>query len=140
MVNVEVLFSKKITFSLKKKALNQTKLLQLMRNYMELMQMVLETYQIYLGQCPSMKNMGILKQSLMVESLLEITTERGSQKFYKPIYVHSLANALNEIKVSMIFLVVTFFVGRWVQQIVNKLNGREDCCAMKNLRYLLCCK
>ena len=32
MVNVEVLFSKKITFSLKKKPLNQTELLQLMRN------------------------------------------------------------------------------------------------------------
>ena len=140
MVNVEVLFSKKITFSLKKKPLNQTELLQLMRNYMKLMQMVLETYQIYLGQCPSMKNMGILQQPLMVESLLEITTERGSQKFYKSIYVHSLVNALNEIKVSMIFLVVTFFVGRRVQQIVNKLNGREDCCTMKNVRYLLCCK
>ena len=55
---------------------------------------------------------GNLKYSLMVDSLLEIMTERGSQKFYKPIYVHSLTNAMKEIEVSMMFLVVTFFVGR----------------------------
>ena len=35
------------------------------------------------GEC------GNLKVSLLVESLLEIMTER-SQKFYKPIYVNSL--------------------------------------------------
>ena len=46
----------------------------------------------------------------MMESLLEIITERGSQKFYKFIDVHSLTNATDEIDVS-IFLVVTFFVG-----------------------------
>ena len=40
---------------------------------------------------------GDLKYSLMVESLLEIMAERGSQKFYKPIYVHSLTNAIKEI-------------------------------------------
>ena len=57
-----------------------------------------------------MKNVGMLQ--LMVDSLLEIITERGSQKFYKPINVHSLNDAINEIEVSMIFLVVTFFVGR----------------------------
>ena len=45
-----------------------------------------------------------------MDSLLEIITEKGSQKFYKPINVHSLTNAINEIKVSMIFLVVLFFV------------------------------
>ena len=49
-----------------------------------------------------MKDVGILTQSLMVESLQEIMTEIGSQEFYKPIYVHSLANAVKKIEVSMI--------------------------------------
>ena len=49
----------------------------------------------------------------MVDSLLEMITERESQKFYKPVDVHSLTHAIDEIEVSMIFLVVTFFVGRW---------------------------
>ena len=44
----------------------------------------------------------------MMDSLLEIITERGSQKFYKPIDVHPI----DKIEVSMIFLTVTFFVGR----------------------------
>ena len=48
----------------------------------------------------------------MVNSLQKIITERRSQKFYKNIDVHSLTNAINEIEVSMIYLVVTFFVGR----------------------------
>ena len=48
----------------------------------------------------------------MVDSLLEIITERGSQKSYKPIDVHSVTNAIDKIEVSMVFLVVTFFVGR----------------------------
>ena len=30
-------------------------------------------------------------------------TERGNQKFYKPIDVHSVTNAIDEIQVSMIF-------------------------------------
>ena len=59
-----------------------------------------------------MKNVGISKQSLMMDSLLEIITERGSQKFYKPIDVHSVTNAIDKIEVSMVFLAVTFFVGR----------------------------
>ena len=59
-----------------------------------------------------MKNTGISKQSLMVDSLLEIITERGSQKFYKPIDVHSVTNAIDKIEVSVVCLVVTFFVGR----------------------------
>ena len=46
----------------------------------------------------------------MVDSLLEIITERGSQKFYKPIDVHSMTN--DKIDVSMVFLAVTFFVDR----------------------------
>ena len=48
----------------------------------------------------------------MVETLLEIITERGNQKFYKPIDVHSLTNAIDKIEVSMVFLGFTFFVGR----------------------------
>ena len=50
----------------------------------------------------------------MVDNLLEITTSnrKRSQKFYKPIDVHSVTNVVDEIGVSMIFLVVTFFVGR----------------------------
>ena len=31
---------------------------------------------------------------------------------YKPIDVHSVANAIDKIEVSMVFLAVTFFVGR----------------------------
>ena len=46
----------------------------------------------------------------MVDSLLEKITERGSQMFSKPIDVHSVTN--DKIDVSMVFLAVTFFVGR----------------------------
>ena len=50
----------------------------------------------------------------MVDNLIEVITitERGSQKLYKPIDVHSVTNAIDEIEVNMIFLVVTIFVGR----------------------------
>ena len=50
----------------------------------------------------------------MVDSLLEIIAATGSQKFYKPLEVYSMTNAIDEIGVSMIFLVVTFYywVGR----------------------------
>ena len=47
----------------------------------------------------------------MVDSLLEIITATGIQKFYKPIELDSVTNAIDEIRVSMIFLVVTFFCG-----------------------------
>ena len=47
----------------------------------------------------------------MVDSLLAIT-EGGSWKFYKPTDVHSVTNAIDEIEVSIVFLGVTFFVGR----------------------------
>ena len=47
----------------------------------------------------------------MVDSLLEIITATGSQKFYKPIEVDPMTNTIDEIGVSMIFLVVTFFCG-----------------------------
>ena len=48
----------------------------------------------------------------MVDSLLEIITERGSQKFYTPIDVHPVTDAIDKIEVSMVFLAVTFLVGR----------------------------
>ena len=48
----------------------------------------------------------------MMDSLLEIITEIGSQKFYKPIDVHSVTNAIHNLEVFMVFLEVTFFVGR----------------------------
>ena len=47
----------------------------------------------------------------MVDSLLEIITATGSQNFYGPIEVCSMAKAIDEIGVSMIFLVVKFFCG-----------------------------
>ena len=49
----------------------------------------------------------------MVDRLLEIITERGSQKVYKLIEVHSVTNAIDEIEVSMIFLMVTGIVAPW---------------------------
>ena len=45
----------------------------------------------------------------MVVSLLQIITERGSQKLYKPIDVHSVTNAIDKIEVSTVFVTVTFF-------------------------------
>ena len=48
----------------------------------------------------------------MVDSLLKIITERGSQKFYKPIDAHSVTNAVDKVEVSIVCLAVTFFVGR----------------------------
>ena len=47
----------------------------------------------------------------MVDSLPEIITESGSQKFYKPIDAHSVTNVTDKTEVSMVFLAVTFFVG-----------------------------
>ena len=50
----------------------------------------------------------------MLDSLFEIITATGSQKFNKPVKVYFVTNAIDEIRVSMIFIVVTFysFVGR----------------------------
>ena len=43
---------------------------------------------IWIYLCSSMKNVGIVDGSLFIDdSLQEIMTERGSQKFYKPIYI-----------------------------------------------------
>ena len=48
----------------------------------------------------------------MVDSLLEIITEKRSQKSYKTTDVHFVVSTIDEIEVSMLFLAVTFFVGR----------------------------
>ena len=83
----------------------------------------------------------------MVDSLLEIITATGSQKFYKAIEIYSVTNAIDEIGVSMIFLVVTFFVGRSLKgrelfpdrinrnhlDLILDSHGR-NCCTMENLR------
>ena len=57
------------------------------------------------------ENVGILKWSLMVGSLMEIITERRGQRFYKPIDVNSVINAVDEIEVHMIFLAIAFRLG-----------------------------
>ena len=44
----------------------------------------------------SMKNVGILKYSLVVESLLDTLTKRRNQAFYKFMYIHSVTNVLCE--------------------------------------------
>ena len=56
-----------------------------------------------------MKNEGILKYSLTVESLLEILRNRRSQAFYKLVDVHSVTNAIGES---------IFSIGMW--NIVNQ--------------------
>ena len=53
------------------------------------------------------KNVGMLKLLLMVESLLEILTNERSQMFGKSMDVYSVKNAINEIKLDMTFFVVT---------------------------------
>ena len=50
----------------------------------------------------------------MVDSLLEIITATGSQKFYKPIEVYSVTNTIDEI--GLWFLVVTYFCGLVVER------------------------
>ena len=57
------------------------------------------------------EHVGILKWSWMVGNLLEIITKRRGQRFYKPIDVNSVINAVDEIEVDMIFLAVAFRVG-----------------------------
>ena len=54
--------------------------------------MTLETYEEF----SPMKNVGILKYSLAMESLLEILTNRRSQAFYKLIDVQSVTNVIGE--------------------------------------------
>ena len=53
------------------------------------------------------KNVGMLKLLLMVESLLEILTNERSQMFGKSMDVYSVKNAIYEIKLDMTFFVVT---------------------------------
>ena len=53
---------------------------------------------------------GNLKVVVDDKGLLEMITERR-QKFYNPTDVNSVTNAIGEIELNMIFLVVTFFCG-----------------------------
>ena len=53
---------------------------------------------------------GNLKVVVDDKGLLEMITETR-QKFYSPIDVNSMTNAIGEIELNMIFLVVTFFCG-----------------------------
>ena len=48
----------------------------------------------------------------MIDILLEIITENGSQKFYKHIDVHFGTNATAKTEASIIFVLVTFFMDR----------------------------
>ena len=114
MITPQFNFRKNSRFLLKRKTTLQGKLLQLRKTQIALMQMALETQRIYLDQCSSMKNLGILKQSLMVGSLLKILTKRKSYSFYKPIDVHSVTNAKGEI---------IFSIGMW--DIVNQLDKHD---------------
>ena len=79
-------------------------------------------------QCSSMKNVGILKQSLMVESLLEILTERRSQAFYKPVDVHSVRNAIGDSIFSTSIWNIWNQIGRYdysYGSVVYKLKERQ---------------
>ena len=51
-----------------------------------------------------------INEESMVDSSLEIIIKRGSQKICNPIDLHSVTNTLDEIELSMIFHLVTFFV------------------------------
>ena len=52
---------------------------------------------VYLGQCSSIVVVEILKQLLMVDSLLKVILATGSQKFYKSIDDYSMTNAIGKI-------------------------------------------
>lgn len=62
---------------------------------MVMIEVTLETLNICLGWCLSMKNVGIVNWSLMMERLPEILTRR-SLAFHKPIDVHSVKNTEGE--------------------------------------------
>ena len=74
----------------------QKKLLQLRKDQMTLIDMRLETQRIYPKLCSSIRNVGILKQSLMVESLSKTSTKRRIQTFYNPTNVYSVKNFVGE--------------------------------------------
>ena len=88
----------------------QTKLIQLRKNKMELIQMVLETYLpkiIFIDE-----ECGNLKVVFEGGQFTRNNNSKRKSEVYKPIDVHSVTNGLDKIEVSMVFLVVTFFVGR----------------------------
>ena len=56
----------------------------------------IETLRIYWELCSFIKNVGILKDSLMVESSLKILMKRKKQAFYKLLDVQSVTIALGD--------------------------------------------
>ena len=90
-----VLFSRKITFSLKKKTTLQKQSLQLRK------QMSLESQRIYIDQCSSMKNETILMRSLDIHSLTNAKGEIASS-----ISMWNIANQLSkhDFSYGLIFL------------------------------------
>ena len=95
----------------------QKKLLQLRKDQMALIDMRLETQRIYPNLCSSIKNVGILKQSLMVESLSKTQTKRRIQTFYNPANVYSAKNFVGES---------IFSISIW--HIVNQLGKHDFSC------------
>ena len=76
---------------------------------MVLILMALETYKIYLGFCSLMKNMEILKQSLMVENVLEILINRSRNRNRN---IKKKAELLREYKMSRNILMKQYETAR----------------------------
>ena len=73
-----------------------------------------------------MRDVGILKQSLMVESLLELLTKRRSQTFYKPLNVCYVKIAIREnISWISIWNIVNSLVSFFFESVKNKLKERQ---------------
>ena len=66
------------------------------RHLLRFRKMALQTQSIYVDWCSSMKNVEILKQSLIVESVLEILIKRRWQTFRKPTDAHSETHTIGE--------------------------------------------
>ena len=76
---------------------------------MVLILMALETYKIYLGFSSLMKNMDILKQSLMVENVLEILINRSRKRNRN---IKKKAELLREYKMSRNILMKQYETAR----------------------------
>ena len=88
---------------------------------MVLILMALETYKIYLGFCSLMKNMDILKQSLMVENVLEILINRNRNRNRN---IKKKAELLQEYKMSRNILMKQYETPRTQsKQIINPVRN-----------------
>ena len=75
-----------------------------------------------------MRNVGILKSSLMAESLREILTKRRSQTFCKPVDVHFVTNAIGKSISSISIWNIVNQLGRYdfsFGLVVNNLKERQ---------------